>query len=309
MHFELTILGCNSAVPAHNRFPSAQVLQVQEHAYLIDCGEGTQMRMLQYNIRKSKINAIFISHLHGDHVYGLIGLLNSYNLASRKAPLKVFAPPGLEEIINVHLKYSAHPFTYPVDFVTTDVERAQQVYEDEGITVETIPLQHRVPTNGYLFREKQRPPNIRPEQLKVYDIHYSKIPAIKAGEDLLLDDGRRIPNHELIFLAPPPRSFAYCSDTLYTESIIDQIKGVSLLYHESTFMHEVLELAKQTMHSTAHQAATIAHKAQVGQLILGHYSSRYQDLSPLLAEARAVFPNSELGEGGRRYTVALEKRS
>ncbi len=307
MRFELTILGCNSAVPTANRFPSAQVLNIHEELYLIDCGEGTQMRMLQYNIRKNKIKAIFISHLHGDHVYGLIGLLNSYNLANRTTPLDIFSPIGLEEIINVHLKYSAHPFSYPVRFTVIDTTQSLRIYEDESIIVDTIPLQHRVPTSGYLFREVPSQANIRPDKIAEYDIPFSQIPSIKSGADLLLEDGRRIPHTELTSPASPPRSFAYCSDTAYTESILDQIKGVDLLYHESTFMHDRLSLAEQTKHSTALQAGTIASKAAVGQLILGHYSSRYKDLNPLLEEATAVFPNSVLGVGGQIYQVEQKK--
>ena len=303
MTFELTILGCNSAVPSFGRHPSSQVLRVQEQYYLIDCGEGTQMRMLEYKIRKNKIKAIFISHLHGDHIYGLIGLLNSYNLAGRKERLDIYSPPGLEEIIRVHLKYAARPFVYPVSFHIVDTTQSQLIYEDECIDVISIPLIHRIPTTGYFIKEKQKPPGIIAEQLSRYQIPFQKIPEIKAGGDFVREDGTVIPHHELVYPPVAARSYAYCSDTMYTESYLEIIRGADLLYHESTFAHELLSLAIRTMHSTALQAATIARKAEVGKLILGHYSSRYRDTQVLQKEAQKVFVNTVAGEGGGIYPV------
>ena len=304
MTFELTILGCNSAVPAFDRHPSSQVLKIQEQCYLIDCGEGTQMRMLEYRIKKNKIRSIFISHLHGDHIYGLIGLLNSYNLAGRKERLDIFSPPGLEEIINVHLKYAARPFVYPVTFHIVDTTQSQAIYEDEYVEVTSIPLIHRIPTTGYLFKEKEKAPGIIAEQLERYQIPFQKIPEIKSGSDFIQEDGTIIPHDQLVHPPVAGRSYAYCSDTMYTENYLDIIQGADLLYHESTFAHELLSLAIRTMHSTALQAATIARKAKVAKLILGHYSSRYRDTGVLLKEARKVFLATEAGEGGKRYTVA-----
>ncbi len=309
MNFELTILGTNSALPAYGRHPSAQVLQVQESSYLIDCGEGTQMRMNDFDIRRGKIRQIFISHLHGDHIYGLIGLLTSYALLGRKEPLDIFSPEGLEAMIQLQISYGGGRFPFPVRFHVIDTEVHQLIYEDKQLTVHTIPLNHRVPTCGFLFKERPRPRRMLPEQIEKYDIPFSKIKAIKAGEDLKLEDGRVISNDLLTTPSPEPRSFAYCSDTRYSETIIPFIKKVDLLYHESTFLHDAILRAQETLHSTALEAATIAHKARVGQLILGHYSSRYPDPKVFLKEALTIFDRSVLGIEGKTYSVPFRKRS
>ena len=305
--FELTILGINAATPAFGRHPSAQVLQVQEKYYLVDCGEGTQMQMLKYEVKRSKINQIFISHLHGDHVYGLIGLLTSYGLNGRKAPLDIFSPAGLEEMIDIQISYSGGGLPYPVQFHVVDTTLHTLIFEDQLVEVYAIPLQHRVPTNGFLFIEKERPRNIIGEKIKAYQIPYQIIPDIKAGADLTLPDGTVIPNEELTIPPPKPRAYAYCSDTRFTETIIPIVEGVDLLYHESTFCSDANEQAEVSMHSTALEAATIAKKAGVGKLILGHFSSRYRDLSSFEKEATTVFPDSVVGEEGGRYAVPREK--
>ncbi len=303
MQFQLTILGSNSAIPANDRFPSAQVLRVQKRKYLIDCGEGTQLRLSQNNIGKQKINQIFISHLHGDHVFGLIGLLTTMSLLKRTGPLQVFSPAGLQEMIEVQLNATQTILSYPLEFRVIDPTIFQPIFEDEVLTVFSIPLEHRVPCSGFLFREHPRLKKIRGAAIEKYNIPYPKIKSLKEGQDFTSEGGTLIPNDQLTLPPITPRSYAYCSDTIYLESIIPYIKGVDLLYHESTFLHERLEQAKYTKHSTCQEAATIAAKANVTKLLLGHYSSRYKDLSPLLEEARAVFPNTFLGLEGETHEV------
>ena len=307
MKFELTILGCNSAIPANNRFPTSQVLNVRGRLYLIDCGEGTQIRLRDNRIKRSKINQIFISHLHGDHVFGLIGVLSSYGLNGRKEPLTIYCPPHLDEIINIQLKYTGHALPYPLHFVITDTEKNQLIFEDEVVEVYSIPLIHRLPTHGFLFREKRQPDSMNPKKIKQYQIPFTDINGIKKGNDWTAPDGKIIPHSELTIPAAKPRSYAFCSDTMYNEAIIPIIKGVDLLYHESTFLHSELDYAIRTKHSTSIQAATIAKKAEVGKLVLGHYSSRYVSLDNLLDEAKSVFENSHLGLEGKRFSVEVVK--
>ncbi len=308
MPFELTILGSNSAVPMADRFPSAQILALEESLYLIDCGEGTQMRMMEHHIRRSKIQQIFISHLHGDHIFGLIGLITGFSLSRRQEPLEIFSPIGLEEIIRTQLKYGGAKLSYELSFRVVDTTISTCIFSDHHLLVYSIPLVHRIPTSGYLFVEKERPSNVRGDLLVELGIDHKQIPAIRQGADAVAADGRIISN-KLISIPPPkPRSFAYCSDTLYHPPIVPIIQGADLLYHESTFMTSHEQRALETQHSTAMQAAMIAKKAGVGSLILGHYSSRYRDLLPLLAEAQAVFPNSELGLEGKKFTVERKRR-
>jgi len=307
MKFELTILGCNSAIPANGRFPSSQVLNIQEQLFLIDCGEGTQMRLGEFHIRRMKINQIFISHLHGDHVFGLIGLLTSYSLMNRKEPLDIFSPAGLEQIIDIQLEMSQTIPTYPINFHHIDTTKFQCIFENKILKVYSIPLIHRIPTCGFLFREKPFPRHIIPEKITGYQIPFSKIDAIKNGADFVLTDGNIIPNSELTTPSPTPRSFAYCSDTAYSEKIINHIRKVDLLFHETTFLDEKAEYAKMTKHTTAKQAAFLAKKANVGKLITGHYSTRYKKLTPILEEAQAVFSKTELGEDGKVFDVPLKK--
>ena len=304
MVFELTVLGTSSALPAFNRFPSAQLLRLESRSYLIDCGEGTQLRLFQYARRIGKINQIFISHLHGDHYYGLMGVLSSLSLLGRKNALTVLGPEGLKEIFDTNLRYSGgHRFSYPIHFRVIDPTKHQKIFEDAKVEVYSLPLDHRIPAAGFLFREKQRPRNMIPEKILEYQIPYQQIPAIKGGADFVTEDGRHISHEELTLPPVKPRSFAYCSDTRFKEDLIPLLSGVDLLYHESTFCEDNRERAHTTGHSTAKEAATIAARADVGQLILGHYSSRYEELDCFLKEARAVFPNTELGEDGRTYGV------
>jgi len=308
MKFELTILGCNSAIPANNRFPTSQVLNVRGNLYLIDCGEGTQIRLRENKVKRSRINQIFISHLHGDHVYGLIGLLSSYGLNGRKEPLHIYCPPHLDEMINIQIKYTGHPLPFPLEFHITDTEKHELIFEDKFVEVYSIPLIHRVPTHGFLFKEKQQPDSMIPERIEKYNIPFHEIQRIKDGGNWVTPNGNIIPHSKLTIPAPLPRTYAFCSDTAYNEAIIPIIKGVDLLYHESTFLHSELEYAVRTKHSTSIQAATIAQKAEVGKLVLGHYSSRYIELDELQDEAKTVFPNTELGLEGKRFSIDVKKK-
>jgi len=307
MKFALTILGVNSATPAHERFPTAQVLQVQHQYFLIDCGEGAQSRMSQFGIPRHKIQHIFISHLHGDHIFGLPGLLFSFGLNDRKSAVHIYSPAGLEEMITALLRPMEAILPYPLYFHVLPTGKSSLAFENELLTVTTIPLQHRIPTVGFLFREKERPKNIRPERILEYSLSIPQILAAKNGEDIPLGTGRIVPNKELTIPAPPPRSFAYISDTIYDESIVPLIKEVDLLYHEATFCHDLAEYAAATKHSTARQAATIAKMAGAGQLVIGHYSSRYQSVEPLLNEAITVFSKTVPGVEGREYEVPLAR--
>lgn len=310
MPFQLTLLGTNSAVPAYGRHPTAQVLQTGKSLFLLDCGEGTQMRMSQYGIsRRERIREIFITHLHGDHIYGLPGLLTSFSLNNRTEPLTIFSPPGLREMIEAVLKYSHAWLNYEVNFAVVPTDQSVQVFENKEVTVHTVPLEHRVPTTGYLFREKPGLANILPDKIAEYNIHFSKINAVKAGGDFVTAEGKIIPHAELTRPPAPPRSYAFCTDTVYSEAIIPLVKGVDLLYHETTYVAAEQEKAVKYAHSTTKDAARIAKAAAVGRLICGHFSSRYTDLSALEAEAREVFPNSSAGIEGQTYSVEKKRTS
>ena len=303
MLFKLKILGSSAGVPAYHRFSTAQILEVGSRLYLIDAGEGVQMRLNEYGISKSKISAIFVSHLHGDHYYGLIGLLSSMSMNGRKTPLDVFSPAGLEAIITLQLSVSESVLSYPVTFHIIDTSVSQTIYEDETVCVQSLPLLHRVPTTGFIFKEHPRQLNMNPKKISEYNIPFGLIPDIKNGSDFLTADGLVVPNNELTFTPPTPRSFAYCSDTLYSEDIIPEIKGVSILFHEATFMHDMLENAKFGMHTTAQQAGKMAALAEVKNLVIGHISARYLDANCLLSEAKNQFSNTHLGEDGFEVEV------
>jgi len=306
MTFSLTVLGCSSAIPTSTRNPSAHLLNVNERFYLIDCGEATQIQLRKFKIKFQRIEHIFITHLHGDHFYGLIGLITTMQLLGREKPLNIYSPPGLEEIILIQLNLAKPKLDFTLSFHELNSEENKICFEDEHISVETIPLNHRIPCCGFLFREKPKPLSIISEVIKKYEIPIESIHKIKSGEDFITKTGERINNSELTIPAPAIRTFAYCADTLYNESIIPMIKDADLLYHEATFMHDMLERAGNTFHTTTLQAAEIAKIAQVKQLIIGHFSARYKDLEPLLEEARAVFPDTFLAEQGKEYAVEQE---
>lgn len=308
MVFELTLLGTNGALPAYGRFPTAQILDVHHQSYMIDCGEGTQMRMQEFHGKNARLQHIFISHLHGDHCFGLIGLLTSLNLIGRKEPMDISSPPGLQGMIEAQLKPSGTVFQFPVRFHEVDPTQHGLIHSDRFVKVHTIPLQHRIPCCGYRFDEHPRERSMRKEKIAEYDLSIPQIKAAKAGNDIQLEDGRTIPVDELTSPPPPARSFAFCSDTLYLPDLVHDIKGVDLLYHESTFCEEYAERAAETKHSTAKQAATLARSASVGTLILGHYSSRYPEVDVFEEEAKTVFPNSVAGRDGQRFSVPYGHR-
>ncbi len=309
MTFELIILGSNSAIPAFNRYPTAQVLNINEQLFLIDCGEGTQMQLQKYRIRKSKINHIFISHLHGDHFFGLIGLITSFHLMRRDKPLHIYGPALLQDIVHLQLKGSRTTLSYELVFHTIRGDHSARVFDHPDLTVETIIMNHRIPCTGFLFKEKPRPRKILAEKIEDHKIPVEFIKDIKNGADYHDPSGVTIKNHELTNPPPPPRSYAFCSDTAYNEAIIPQVSGVDLLYHEATFGDESAERARETLHSTAREAATIAAKAQVKQLLIGHFSAKYKELEPLLEEAQSVFPQTALAIEGESFTVPDNKLS
>lgn len=301
--FELTILGCSSATPTSKRNPTAQVLNVCDRLFLIDCGEATQIQLRRYKIKFQKINHIFISHLHGDHYFGLIGLLSSMHLLGRTKELHLYAPAELKEIIDLQHKYSYTQLNYEIIFHPLQFEKSELLFEDEKVSVETIILNHRINCCGFLFKEKPHPRNIIPEKIKEYKIPTVEIPKIKNGSDYNTEEGKKIKNAELTIEGFPQRSYAYCSDTCYYEPIIEKIRGVDLLYHEATFMQDMAARAKETFHTTTIQAGTIAQKAAVKKLIIGHFSARYKDAEPLLIETKTVFENTVLAAEGERYTL------
>jgi len=301
--FSVTILGSSSAIPTPTRFPSAHVLNVHERLFLVDCAEGTQMQLRRFHIRMNRINHIFITHLHGDHVLGLFGLISTFNLLGRKQPLHLFAPKELESVLNFNVGVFTDKLSFPVIFHPVDPNMSQLVFEDRHVSVTSLPLRHKVPTVGYLFKETPSLPNIRKDCIQQYSLGLADIVKIKNGADYIAPDGKIIPNAELTFHARLPRSFAYCSDTLYSERLVGLIRGVDLLYHEATFLDADVDLARQTGHSTALQAATAAVGAHVGKLVIGHFSSRYKNISQHLQEARNIFPETYAAEDGQVYAI------
>ncbi|MBS3992344.1 MAG: ribonuclease Z [Bacteroidetes bacterium] len=303
MSLKLTILGCHSATPRTFAHPTSQYLEINNRSFLIDCGEGTQVQLRTYKIKFSKINHIFISHLHGDHFFGLVGLLSTFNLYNRENELHIFGPKGIKEIITLQLKLSKSWTKYPLLFHELEKTESELIFEDEKVIVKTIPLKHRVYTNGFLFQEK--PPVYKHLNVKAIanypEIEICHYHNIKKGLDFTCNDGTLIDNSLLTIPHNKPLSYAYCSDTAYHPDIVPIIKGADLLYHESTFLVDKQDLANTTMHSTAKEAAQIAQLANVKMLLLGHYSSRYKDINRFQKEAAAVFENSHLTEEGKVF--------
>ena len=307
MSFSLTVLGSSSAVPTSMRNPTAHVLNVHEHFFLIDCGEGTQMQLNKFKINQNKINNIFISHLHGDHIFGLFGLLSTYNLLNRKNDLHIYAHPEIKHTINYYKDHFGENLCYNIILHPFKANISKLIFENKHITVETIPLRHRIPTVGFLFREKEKQKNIRKELINQYNILIKDIVRIKQGGDYITSNGEIIGNEKLTLPPYKVRSFAYCSDTIYTEKIIPKIHGVSLLYFETTFMDKDKKLAKLTFHMTSSQAATLAKKAKAERLLIGHFSARYKDVTLLVNEAKNIFKNTVAVEDGTVYTVPTER--
>lgn len=295
MSLELTILGFNSAVPTAFTHPTAQLLNIAERYFLIDCGEGTQVQLRKAKAKFNRINHIFISHLHGDHVFGLIGLISTLQLLGRDSPLYIHGPKGIEEFIMIQLKLTESKCTYDIVFNELSSKKSVLVFEDDKVEVFSIPLNHRVYTNGYLFKEKKKLRKLNMDAIQQYsEIDICDYQNLKNGKDYVMEDGTIIDNEDLTVEGPRALSYAYCSDTRYKPDIIPLIKGVDLLYHESTFLHEAKELATYTGHSTAKEAGIIAREAGVKKLVLGHFSNRYHDYSVLLNEAKLEFENTVL---------------
>lgn len=292
--FRVHILGCGSALPTLKHYPSMQVVECRGKLFMVDCGEGAQLQIRRSSLSFTRIGHIFISHLHGDHCFGLIGLISTMGLLGRTAMLHVHAPAELEPMLNSQMNMFCYDLGYEVMFHPVDTTQQEVVYDDRSLQVLTIPLEHRMPCCGYLFREKPTLPHIRRDMIECYDIPLSQINNIKNGQDYVLPDGTVIQNSCLVTPADPPRSYAYCSDTRYMPQLASMLKGVDMLYHESTYADDRLEMAQKYFHSTASQAARVALDAEVKTLLLGHYSSRYNDETVLLNEARKVFPNSML---------------
>lgn len=292
--FRVHILGCGSALPTLRHYASSQLVEIRGKLMMIDCGEGTQMQLRRCRARFSKLSHVFISHLHGDHCFGLIGMISTFGLLGRTATLHVHAPGELESLLRQQIDFFCRDLGYDVVFHAVDTSRQQIIYEDRSMTVESLPLRHRMPTCGFLFREKPLLPHIRREMIDFYGIPVSQILNIKNGAGWVTDDGEVVPHERLVEPAEPPRSYAYCSDTRYLSQLHTLIEGVDTLYHESTYGEDNLPLAEKYNHSTAMQAALVARDAHAGRLLLGHYSSRYDDEEVLLREAQSIFPNTFL---------------
>lgn len=294
--FELHILGCGSALPTTRHFATSQVVNLRDKLFMIDCGEGAQMQLRKSRLKFSRLNHIFISHLHGDHCFGLMGLISTFGLLGRTAELHIHSPKGLEELLTPMLNFFCHTLAYKVIFHEFDTRQTSMVYEDRSMTVTTIPLQHRIPCCGFLFAEKARPNHIIRDMVDFYKVPVYELNRIKNGSDYVTPEGEVIANTRLTRPSDPPRKYAYCSDTIFRPEIVEQLSGVDLLFHEATFAESELARAKETYHTTAAQAARIALEAGVRQLVIGHFSARYEDESILLKEASAVFPNTILAK-------------
>ncbi len=301
--FKVHILGCGSALPTGRHNPSAQVVELRNKFFLVDCGEGCQLQLRRSRIGFSKINNVFISHLHGDHSFGLIGLISTMGMLGRMAQLNIYATPALWPILCVQLETFCHGLEYKVEFHPVDTSTVSVIYEDNSLTVETIPLDHRVPCCGFLFREKPTLPHIKRSMIDFYNIPVSQINNIKNGMGWVTEDGEEIPNSRLVAPADPPRSYAYCSDTKYIPGLGRSLEGVSTIYHESTYCEEDAIRAEKYFHSTASQAAMVARAAKAKQLIIGHYSARYDTEDTLLKEARKVFANTVAANEMKTFNV------
>jgi len=303
MKFEVTILGSSSATPVYNRNPTAQLLNCNEKFYLIDCAEGTQQQLIKFGLKASKIDYIFISHLHGDHYFGLIGLLSTMHLNGRIKPLHIYGPKAIKEILELQFKYSDTTLKYELIYFEIDPTQSAVIFENNDVTLETIILNHRIPCTGFKFTEKKRLRKLLIDKLEAQNVPVELYPLLKRGVDLELPNGDVILNADYTTDSARPRAYAYCSDTIYDETYFETIKNCDTLYHEATFLHEMLERAKETHHTTALQAAQVATIVGAKKLLIGHFSSRYKTLGALLDEARSVFENTELATEGITFEI------
>lgn len=303
MSFNVTILGSGAAIPTINSHPTAQLLQHNNQLFLIDCGEGTQVRLREQKAKFQRIHHIFISHLHGDHYLGLFGFLQTQHLLGRTNPVTIFGPDGLNELIQKHLEVSNSVLNYPLIFKQTNSKKEETIYKDEVIEIKSFPLKHRIPTTGFLFKELPKPFKIKKEAIEKYQIGIEEIKNLKKGI-AIKRNGKLIDLSELTYEPNVLKSYAFCSDTAYYDKILETVKAVDVIYHEATFMEIDAQRAKQTFHSTAKQAATLALKAQAKKLLIGHFSNRYQDnLNELLMEAKSVFENTFIAEEGKTFEI------
>ena len=307
MTFSVTILGSSSALPTSKRFPTAHLFNSNERFFLIDCGEGTQIQLRRFRLQFSKINHIFISHLHGDHFLGIFGLISSLSLLGRKIDLHIYAHPGLQKMINC--QFPDDTLNYKIVFHKIPANKSVILYEDKQLTVSTIPLKHRIPTCGFLFKEKERELNLRKDVISKFNLTIKDIIQIKSGKDYIWEDDKVIKNKILTLPPYKPRTYAFCSDTAFYPKIIESIKGVDLLYHEATFAEDMTDMAKQTKHSTSKQAAEIAKLANVKKLIIGHFSSRYKNERIIENQAKEIFKNTEAVVEGKTYSIEISRNN
>jgi ribonuclease Z len=304
MSFKITILGSSGALPAYGRYPSSQLIEIQNRHFLVDCGEGAQMQLMRFQANMHRISHIFISHLHGDHYLGLMGLIFTMHLLRRTNDLHIYSHRGLDDIITTQLRYSKSAPNFKIVFHQLKQDVREIIYEDEALTVETIPLTHKLQCSGFIFREKEKPRRIDKEKLPE-GLLIQQLANLKRGHDVVDQEGNLLYKNSDLTLPPrKSRSYAYCSDTSYNEAMIEQLKGIDVLYHEATFTKDEESKAIDTQHSTASQAATIALKAHVNSLLLGHFSARYKELEPILEEATAIFPKAQLAIEGSIFTIA-----
>ena len=303
MKFEVTILGNASATPVYNRNPTAQILNCNERFYLIDCGEGTQQQLIKYGFKAAKIDYIFISHLHGDHFFGLVGLLSSLHLNGRIKPLHIFGPPALKEILELQFLHSDTHLRYPINYYATNATKAEVIFKNNDIEVETIILNHRIPCTGFKFTEKKRLRKLVVDKLEKDAVPIAYYPMLKRSVNIDLPNGEQIKYLDYTTDSARPKTYCYCSDTMYDERYFDQISHADTLYHEATFLHEMLERAIETHHTTAKQAAEIATKVKAKKLLIGHFSSRYKTLEALLEEAKSGFEHTQLAAEGKTFEI------
>ena len=302
--FKVHILGCGSALPTLQHYASSQIVEFRDKCFMIDCGEGTQMQVRHTHIHFSKIQAVFISHIHGDHCFGLIGLISTYNLLGRTSDLNIYAPNGLGETLEVLIKAYCREMTYRVIFHSVDTKANIKIFEDHTVEIYSLPLKHRIPCCGYMVCEKRILPHIKRDMIDFYKIPFYAINKIKQGQPWITEEGNIIPYERLTTPADKARKYAYCSDTIYVPQLKDLIEGVDLLYHESTFGKDNEPRAKETFHSTAEQAATLAKDSKVKKLVIGHFSSRYNNEErSLLTQAQAVFKNTSLAKENKTFEI------